>query len=409
MTYVPLKIFSVPYSLEEIKSDIHIFTSKTPSKSLCVEGWRNLNHSYSLVNQWQLLKLVDSAIDLKHKDLAYYNKNWNSKENHSGLTSEQIKIINQIPSEDNNNRYDVVYRISYPLNISLSNSDRLFVYGTSEWGLANDCFVGSSVKDACSRNNLKIITPSNWSKIGFLKAGFKEENIIVIPHGVEPSSFYKVDFKSRCHFRKNLGIDPDDFVLLNIGALTSNKGVDLLVKAYILLKPKYNNLRLLIKDSSNLYGKTLKDVLSTMSKNELNKNLDFSKLNDVMIISQNLDVKNLNIIYNIADAYISPYYAEGFNLPPLEAAACGVPIAVTSGGATDDYFSKIMGLKIHSKMINDSHDKIYLQPSLESLIESIETLMNSSISCGGEIGSKYVHQNFSWKKVTDILIKELSL
>ena len=95
MTYVPLKIFSVPYSLEEIKSDIHSFTSKTPSKSLCVEGWRNLNHSYSLVNQWQLLQLVDSEIDLKHRDLAYYNTNWNSKKNGSGLTSEQIKIINQ--------------------------------------------------------------------------------------------------------------------------------------------------------------------------------------------------------------------------------------------------------------------------------------------------------------------------
>ena len=174
MTYVPLKIFSVPYSLEEIKSDIHIFTNKTPSKSLCVEGWRNLNHSYSLVNQWQLLKLVDSQINLKHKDLIYYNENWNIKENSSGLSSEQIKIINQIPSEDNNNRYDVVYRISYPFNISLSNSDCLFVFGSSEWGLTNDCFVGSSVKEACSRKNLKIITPSNWSKVGFLKAGFTE-------------------------------------------------------------------------------------------------------------------------------------------------------------------------------------------------------------------------------------------
>ena len=202
MKYDYLKIFSVPYSLEEIKSDIHIFTNKTPSKSLCVEVWRNLNHSYSLVNQWQLLKLVDSQINLNHRDLAYYNENWNSKKNCSGLTSEQIKIINQIPSEDNNNRYEVIYRISYPLNISLSNSDRLFVFGSSEWGLTNDCFVGSSVKEASSRKDLKIITPSNWSKIGFLKAGFTEENMIVIPHGVEPSSFYKVDDKSRLQNRK---------------------------------------------------------------------------------------------------------------------------------------------------------------------------------------------------------------
>tara|TARA_Y100001968_G_scaffold331145_1_gene384873 strand:+ start:274 stop:1503 length:1230 start_codon:yes stop_codon:yes gene_type:complete len=409
MIYAPLKIFSVPYSLEEIKSDVHVFLNKNTSNSLCVEGWRNLNHSYSLVNQWQLLKLVDSQINLRHKDLAYFNEDWNSTKNSSGLTSEQIKIINQIPSADSNNKYDVVYRISYPLDISLSNSDRLFVFGTSEWGLSNDCFIGSSVKEASSRKNLKIITPSNWSRTGFLKAGFTEENTIVIPHGVEPSSFYKVDFNSRFEYRKNLGIQPDDFVLLNIGALTSNKGVELLVKAYIVLKSKYKNLRLLIKDSSNLYGKKLENIVTKMAKDERNKNLDFSKLNDVITISQNLDIENLNRIYNSADAYVSPYYGEGFNLPALEAAACGIPILVTSGGATDDYFSKKIGLKIDSKNKHDANGNVYLLPNFDSLIDSLESLINYSIRCGGKIGSKYVHQNFSWEKVTDILINRLSL
>ena len=320
-----------------------------------------------------------------------------------------MKIINQIPSPKNDRRFEVIYRISFPLNISLSNSDRLFVFGTSELGKTNNFFVGASVKEASSRGNLKIITPSNWSKVGFLRAGFSEENIKVIPHGVEPSSFYKSDDRSRFLYRKNLGIQPDDFVLLNVGALTSNKGVELLVAAYILLKSKYKNLRLLIKDSSDLYGKTFENVVSEMKRNERKKNLDFSKLDDVITISKNLDMKNLNRIYNSADAYISPYYGEGFNLPPLEAAACGIPIVVTSGGSTDDYFSKKIGLKIDSNKRNNSKGQTFLEPNFDSLIDSIEKLISYSIRCGGEIGSKYVHENFSWEKVTDFLIKDLSL
>ena len=88
-----------------------------------------------------------------------------------------MKIINKIPNPGRNKKFDVTYRINFPLDISESNSDRLFVFGTSEYGTTQDFFVGSSLKEACSRDNLKIITPSNWSKIGFLKAGFKEKNI----------------------------------------------------------------------------------------------------------------------------------------------------------------------------------------------------------------------------------------
>ncbi len=377
-------------------------------ESLCIEGCRNINHSYSLINQWQLLKLVNSKFELFHKDIKPFRKYWSPKENFGGFNLEQMEIINKIPEPDINKKFDVVYRINFPLDISKSNSDRLFVFGTSEYGTTKDFFVGSSLKEACSRDNLKIITPSNWSKVGFLKAGFKENNIRVIPHGIEPSAFYKSDRFNKSITRKMLNIKPDDFVLLNIGALTENKGIDLLLAAYISLKPKHKNLRLLIKDSSTLYGRTLKNVINRMTKDERFKHLDFSKLNDVITISKNLDIEKMNRIYNSSDAYISPYYGEGFNLPPLEAAACGVPIVVTLGGSTDDYFSEKLGLQIKSKKIfNNDDGTIRVFPDFDSLIFCIETLINSS-KFGGKAGSRYVHKLFNWQKITNLLIENLS-
>ena len=377
-------------------------------ESLCVEGCRNINHSYSLVNQWQLLKLVNGKFKLFHKDIKPFRENWNPRNNFGGFNIEQMKIINNIPTPLRDKKFDVIYRINFPLDISESNSDRLFVFGTSEYGTTKDFFVGSSLKEACSRDSLKIITPSNWSKIGFLKAGFKEKNIKVIPHGIEPNAFYKFDYINRSITRKMLNIKPDEYLLTNIGALTQNKGIDLLLAAYILLKPKYINLRLLIKDSSNLYGRKLKNVVDGMTQDKKFKNLDFSKLNDVITISKNLDIEKMNKIYNASDAYISPYRGEGFNLPPLEAAACGVPIVVSLGGSTDDYFSEKLGLQIKSKTVFNKDDgTMRIFPDLESLILCIETLINST-KFGGKVGSRYVHKLFNWQKITDLLIENLS-
>ena len=377
-------------------------------ESLCVEGCRNINHSYSLVNQWQLLKLVNYKFNLFHKDKKPPSEYWNPKSNFAGLNLDQIKIINKIPTPKKNKKFDVVYRINFPLDISESNANRLFIFGTAENGTTRNSFVGSSLKEACSRDNLNIVTPSNWSKIGFLKAGFKENNIRVIPHGVEPSAFYKSDYANRSITRKMLNIKSNEFLLLNIGGLTDNKGVDLLLAAYISLKPKYSNLRLLIKDSSNLYGRRLKDVVDVMTEDKRFQHLDFSKLNDVLTISKNLDIEQMNRIYNSSDAYISPYIAEGFNLPPLEAAACGVPIVVSSGGSTDDYFSNKLGLQIRSKKVSSKDDdSIRIFPEFDSLVFCIETLINNN-NYGGKVGSKYVHDLFNWQKITNLLVESFS-
>lgn len=60
----------------------------------------------------------------------------------------------------------------------------------------------------------------------------------------------------------------------------------------------------------------------------------------------------MRALYNSCDALVTPYIGEGFNLPPLEASACGIPILVPQGGSTDDYFDLKMGLQIETKLID---------------------------------------------------------
>ena len=66
---------------------------------------------------------------------------------------------------------------------------------------------------------------------------------------------------------------------------------------------------------------------------------DADLMPSIRLISGHLNLAQLNSLYNAADVYVTPYRAEGFNLPALEAQACGTPVVATRGGATDDFLA----------------------------------------------------------------------
>jgi glycosyltransferase involved in cell wall biosynthesis len=113
------------------------------------------------------------------------------------------------------------------------------------------------------------------------------------------------------------------------------------------------------------------------------------------------------MLYNMSDAYVSPYRAEGFNLTPLEAAACGVPIIVTSGGATDDYCDPSFALQVAGKGSVDG-DNRFIEPDLDSLVEAMLALVEGRArNLDRTAALNYITQNFSWSRVTDKLIDVL--
>ena len=376
--------------------------------NILIEGWRGINHSYALVNQWQINELVKSS-NIFFRDIPFPNKNWNSKKNDSGLKDEIKDTIRKIQAPSLNIDYDITYRISAPFNFDQKfNSKALFVFATTEYrNLTEEFYINYHPDKLGKEENFFIHTPSNWSKKGFLSAGFKEDQVIVVPHGVDLNTLYLISEEEKKKVRNKYKIKSDDFVLTNISAMTVNKGVEVLIAAYGMLKKKHENLKLILKDQSNLYEWKADFPMKKVFESEFNKKhkiFNDKMYKDIIVISENLNFDQLRNIYSITDCYVSPYKAEGFNLTPLEAAACGTQIVVTNGGSTDDYFNDCMGFKIESKEKN-LNNNILLSPKIDSLIDILNSIINKSDD-KKETRSKLVREKFSWENVVKKLKKE---
>jgi glycosyltransferase involved in cell wall biosynthesis len=376
-------------------------------KNLLVEGWRGINHSYAMVNQHQLLQLTGSdELQVYHRDLPFYNPGWNPGANANGFSSAENARLNAILPW-RGEQPDIIYRIAFPYRSYGGDCARVFCFGTSEYQNLDGLFYeGPENRQPYTNGSARFITPSQWSKVGFLRSGFRDEDVTVVPHGVATDVFKPMVPAERAAARKNLGLPKDGFVFLSVGAMTWNKGIDKLLRAFAIVQQKRPRAVLALKDQSNLYGISARDLV-VAARNEHPAEVTDAVLSKIAILSSNLTVEQLATLYNVCDAYVSPYRAEGFNLTPLEAAACGTPIIVTGGGATDDYCDPSFALKIEGKACTDGN-KHYIEPDLDSLVAAMLDLVDRRArSLDRKAALNYIATNFSWKHVTRKLTEVL--
>ena len=98
-------------------------------------------------------------------------------------------------------------------------------------------------------------------------------------------------------------------------------------------------------------------------------------------------------------------------MPPLEAAACGIPTILTSGGSTDDYYDPSFVLKIEGTKKTLKDGKNYIEPDLESLISNMSNLIEKrNFLLKKNKAISFIEKNFTWKiiskKLSDLFIND---
>ena len=376
------------------------------SKRLLIEGWRSISHSYAVVNQWQILALRKRGdVELHVNDVEYYHPEWSVL---NGLFRAEDEAYLSGLKGCRTSDSDVVFRIAFPFDFTPLPDKKLAVFGTSEYKCIPANYFKSYADFTSSINapEVKIVTPSRWSAEGFYRRGCQPHQVTVIPHGVDMNTFHPAA-ETRLNIRKQMGIE--GFVFMNVGSMTYNKGMDLLLKAFAVVVAKRPEARLLLKGADGLYASNsmFKQYLEDLPVRDR-----VTVLEHCIYHGELLSMTDMAALYQIADAYVSPYRAEGFNIPVLEAAACGVPVLCTGGGATDDFVADGFARKIDStltRMVLQGEDGEMLEPDLDHLIHlMIEAMDDEEWRIGAaRAAAGHISKKFTWDAVADRLVATL--
>ncbi|WP_293277201.1 MULTISPECIES: glycosyltransferase family 4 protein [unclassified Microcoleus] len=348
-------------------------------------------------------------IELFHRDMPYVDAAWETKV--SLFDRPNDRLLRSIPSPRENQSADVTLRMHCPWDFAASSSAETWVFAATEWGIITSTVLQAigvrSIAQTPVNSEVKIITPSAWSKAGLIRSGVEGDRIAVVPLGVDPQIYYPVSGDRRQLLRESFGWS-NYFIFLNIGGQTDRKGIRPLLKAFAAVVDKYPDARLVLKGSELLYPS--RDEIAEACRVVLDDAERARVLPRLIYTGSQLSFAQIAEIYQAADVYVSAYLAEGFNLPVLEAVACGLPVICTEGGPTDDFTRSDFALRIESKftaVVIEGETLFMLAPEWEHLTDLMQRAIEQpEIAARARVaGPGFVADNFSWGRSVDRLLE----
>lgn len=253
----------------------------------------------------------------------------------------------------------------------------------------------------------EIWVPSTFVKREFVDSGIPSKKVYVIPNGIDPEKFHPD--------ANPLPLNTDKkFKFLFVGATVYRKGPDILLRAYMSKFTAKDDVCLVIKDfggqgwyNGQRFEKQIKWAQSQPNAPE------------ILHLDEELSSDEIAGLYTACDCFVLPYRGEGFGIPVLEAMACGLPVIVTAGGATDDFalaeFSWPIAAKkkyIGSRLSTYSlvHEGWLLEPDqkeTEALLDWAATHPEEG-KAKGKAASIYVRQHWTWKNAASRIAERLA-
>lgn len=391
--------------------------------SILFEGWRLLQHSYGNVLAFLLVHLwkqygpnKKNEIIFYVRECSYHDINW--KNNQKLTYSPEYNRILKNLKPYNGEKVDIIYRQTYPYNLEPPQTPTppsvpVCVFYTSEFAVLNNSYFNHDPKQdirsyLIKNPNFYFTAPSEWSSRGITPYLEDKTRNRIISHGVDTSIFYRHSNDSiRNQIRRKYNILNNDILLINIGAMTMNKGIFLILEAlYNLVIIQKLPFKLLLKGMTDLY-KSREFVDGYMNHLGYTTTLK----SHIIFIDGTLNYSEINDLFNASDLYISPYLAEGFGLTMLEALASGLRVLVPRTGSASDYIDPIYKnggepyiYYVDSKIIQDGaglyKNQIDITNIINILSKNVRNIKNILDDKTYLLLKKYIKRNYSWYKVS---------
>jgi glycosyltransferase involved in cell wall biosynthesis len=224
-----------------------------------------------------------------------------------------------------------------------------------------------------NRNVDELWVPSEYVRAMYVADGVPPERVQVIPNGVDleifaPRSGTGTEAQST---EEDEPSGPTRFLF--VGGLVWRKGPDLLLEAYRRAFAERDDVELIMKD----FG--AEGIYRGGDREPYIRHAESGQLPRLTLRGGEMSTAEIAELYRSCDVFVHPYRGEGFNMPVLEAMACGLPVITTAGGPTDEFCPPEAGWRIRSTRRSISTEMLgpftptaepwMLEPELDHLVE----------------------------------------
>jgi glycosyltransferase involved in cell wall biosynthesis len=182
----------------------------------------------------------------------------------------------------------------------------------------------------------QIITISNFIKGEIAKVGFDESKIKVSYLALSKNFDLGVldQIRNRGKVLRKYKIAKP--YILYYGGLESNKNVNQLLKAFLLLREK-KDIRLVLRDK-NLYKMGSRVYTKSAEAGKIARLINNLKISDLVLLPKFIEWKDLPILCGEAEVFVHLSSYEGFGLAVLEAMSAGCPVIIANRSCYPEVF-----------------------------------------------------------------------
>lgn len=240
--------------------------------------------------------------------------------------------------------------------------------------------------------------------------GFDKNKVTTLPHGVDFEKFKDIPTSEA---KKELGLKPDDFLVVNMNRNSFRKGLNYTITGFLDFLNEQNmnpKLKLYLNGKIFTDGSTVSNDIREIIKMEcFSKKLNYEKIiRNNIIFTDTSTLKSdekINIIYNAADVGINTCVGEGFGLTCVEHAYLNKPQIVTELPV----FKETLGVygfwcDIEHTSIAPPEDCVhgYIHfPNTRVITKHLNNIFENKIT---NVNSKdFVKSKFSWENIYKVL------
>lgn len=190
----------------------------------------------------------------------------------------------------------------------------------------------------------EVIVNSNYMKRELQSLfGLPFEKINVIPNGINLNNYNGIE--RDYEFRRKYAADNEKIILF-MGRLVYEKGVQHLIAAMPKILSSYNDAKLIIAGKGGMID-------------ELRAQVDYLGISNKVYFTGYLDAKQVSKMYKCADISVFPSTYEPFGIVALEAMYAGTPVVVSDvGGLNEIVRHGVDGMKSYAGNPNSLADSI---------------------------------------------------